>query len=361
MNNVIKTYSFKIRHSKKYTAWIESTLGATRFIYNLAKETKEESYKKGLKLSAFDLSNQFTQCKKEKGFEWLKNIPSQTSQGIIERMDNSFMRFFKGAGYPKWASKRKWKSIPFKEIKQIHNNFFKLPKLGIVKVFNPKLIKGKLKTAQIVKECDGYYLKIQVEVEKIQFKKDHKDLGIDRGLTQFIVTSDSEFIENPRINIREEKKLRVLNRKLSRAKKDSKGRLKIINQLQKLYLKRKRQRLDFLHKLTTKLGNKYSIIYLENLKVGKMIQDKNYSKGISDVGWYKFEELLGYKTKVIKINPSYTSQECSKCNYIHRGNRLTQSEFNCIKCGHKENADLNASKIILTRGRAVLYNININH
>lgn len=358
---MIRTYSFKIRHSEKHAQWIESILGATRFIYNLAKETKEESYKKGVKLSAYDIQKQFTDCKTVKGFEWLKYVPSQTSQGIIERMDNAFKSFFKGAGYPKWASKKKWKSIPFKSIKQISHNTFKLPKLGEVKIFNPKVIEGKLKTAEIIKECDGYYLQVQFETEINHKEKPYKDLGVDRGLVYLAVTSDGEFIENPKINEKTEKKLRLLNRKLSRAKKGSKNRLKIVKQLQKLYLKRKRQRLDFLHKLTTQLGYSYEVIFLEDLKASKTTQDKNFSKGISDVGWYKFEELLSYKTFVHKINPAYTSQECSNCGYINKENRKSQSQFNCLKCNYKENADLNASKVILKRGRADLYNVKVEH
>jgi len=358
---MIRTYSFKIRHSEKHAQWIESTLGATRFIYNLAKETKEEAYKKGVKLSGYDLSNQFTQCKKEQGFEWLKDVPAQTSQGIIERMDNAFKSFFKGAGYPKWASKKKWKSIPFKDVKQVSHNTFKLPKIGEIKVFNPKTIKGKLKTAKIIKECDGYYLQVQFETEVQHTEKPHKDLGIDRGLVYLAVTSDGEYIYNPKINEKAEKQLRILNRKLSRTKKGSKNREKIVKQLQKIYLKSKRQRLDFLHKLTTKLGNSYEIIFLEDLKTSKMVKDKKFSKCISDVGWYKFEELLNYKTFVHKVNPVYTSQECSNCGHTHKDNRPSQSKFNCMSCGHEENADSNASKVILKRGRADLYNAKVSH
>lgn len=358
---MIKTYTFKIRHSEKHSQWIESALGATRFIYNLAKETREEAYKKGVKLSAFDLQKQFTEAKKEQGFEWLKDMPSQTSQAIIERMDNSFKKFFKGAGYPKWASKKKWKSIPFKGVKQVSYNTFQLPKLGKIKVFNPKTIQGELKTAQIVKEADGYYLKVQFEFELELKIKPKKDLGIDRGLVYFITTSDSEFIKNPKINEKTEKELRILNRKLSRTKKGSNNRIKIIKKLHKLHLKRSRQRLDFLHKLTTKLGNEYEIIYLEDLSVSKMVQDKKFSKDISDVAWSKFEELLKYKTQVFKINPAYTSQECSSCGHVHKDNRKSQSEFKCTNCNHEENADLNASKVILKRGRADLSNAKVYH
>ncbi|EJF06793.1 transposase [Thiovulum sp. ES] len=54
-----------------------------------------------------------------------------------------------------------------------------------------------------------------------------------------------------------------------------------------------------------------------------------------------------------KVNPKFTSQKCSKCGYIDKENRKTQSEFKCLKCGHSENADLNASKNILAVGSTV--------
>lgn len=358
---MIRTYSFKIRHSEKHAQWIESVLSKTRYIYNLSKETKEEAYKKGLQLSAYALSNQFTQCKKVEGFEWLRQVPSEVAQGTMERMDDAFKRFFKGAGYPKWASKKKWKSIPFKTVKQKSNNTFKIPNLGKVKVFNPKTINGKIKTAKIIKECDGYYLKLQVEKEVSIDKKDYKDLGIDRGLVYLAVTSDGEYIDNPKINEKTEKQLRILNRKLSRAKKGSKNREKIVKQLQKLHLKRSRQRIDFMHKLTSRLGNMYKTVFLEDIKSDKMIKDKKFSKAIHDVSWHQFEKLLSYKTFVYKVNPAYTSQECSNCGHIHKDNRLSQSKFKCTSCGHEENADSNASKVILKRGRADLYNAKVSH
>lgn len=357
---MIKTFCFKIRHEEKYVSWIESNLGITRYVYNLAKETKEVNYKKGVKLSNYNLQKQLTECKNTEGFEWLKDCPSQTLQAILDRLDRSYKSFFKGAGYPKWASKKKWKSIPFKSVKQIHNGFIKLPKIGVVKVFNPKTIKGDLKTAQIVREADGYYIKIQAEVDdKIYNGKGV--CAIDRGIKYFAVTSDGEYIENPKINSKTEKKLRILNRKLSRAKKGSKNREQVIKQIQKLYLKRRRQRTDFIHKLTTNIANEYDTIILEDLKTSNMVKNKKLSANISDMGWYQFEELLSYKTKIVKINPAYTSQTCSKCGSVDSKSRVSQSIFKCTSCGFEMNADENACQEILKRGRADLDNAKVSH
>ena len=57
---------------------------------------------------------------------------------------------------------------------------------------------------------------------------------------------------------------------------------------------------------------------------------------------------------VIAIPPQYTSQRCSCCGYVSRNNRQTQAKFECVECGHSENADINAARNILAAGHAVL-------
>ena len=49
------------------------------------------------------------------------------------------------------------------------------------------------------------------------------------------------------------------------------------------------------------------------------------------------------------VLPYNTSRECSECGHIEKGNRLSQESFVCLKCGHSDNADSNASKVILKR------------
>jgi len=60
---------------------------------------------------------------------------------------------------------------------------------------------------------------------------------------------------------------------------------------------------------------------------------------------------LAEQSKVmILVPPRHTSQEYSECGHIHKDNRPTQALFYCVKCGHTENADDNAAKVIKTRG-----------
>ncbi len=60
------------------------------------------------------------------------------------------------------------------------------------------------------------------------------------------------------------------------------------------------------------------------------------------------------------LNPAYTSQTCSKCGHIDSQNRKTQSHFECVKCNHKENADLQAAKNILELGHQLM-EVNVEH
>jgi len=81
------------------------------------------------------------------------------------------------------------------------------------------------------------------------------------------------------------------------------------------------------------------------------------NRSILDASWAEFRRQLEYKTaavggRLVAINPAFTSQRCSECRYVDKGNRRTQSAFICLACGHAEHADVNAAKNILAAGHA---------
>ncbi len=343
---MIKTYTYKVKPNKVLEDRFNQWLGITRFVYNCSKDLKEQVYKKGSQISAYGMSNQLTIAKSE--FTWIREVSSETLQATMEKLDKSFTKFFKGAGYPKWASKKKWKSIPFKTIKPTHNGF-KLPKFGNVKVFNFKVPKGEIRTAVLIKEADGIYLKITVK-EETQIRENQSVCAIDMGITNFLTTSDGEFVENPKHLSKYLKELRIENRKLARMKVGGSNFKKQLNRLQRVYQKVSRVRKDFLHKESRKLANQYGTVIREDLNIMKMTKGSHLAQHILDCAWGTFFELLEYKTNVIKVNPAHTSQKCSKCGHTCKENRKTQSLFECVKCNYTENADLQATFNILELG-----------
>jgi len=80
--------------------------------------------------------------------------------------------------------------------------------------------------------------------------KTEEAIGLDVGLTSFVVDSEGNEIENPRIGDHATDKLAKLQRKLARAAKGSNNRKIIKDKIAKLHKRINCQRDDFLHKLS---------------------------------------------------------------------------------------------------------------
>lgn len=354
------TYEFKIKTNNRLKDAVENHLGCTRLVYNLALEVREDAYKKGVSLSKFDLIKQLPELKQE--FKWLKNVHSQTLQGVIERLQRGYDKFFrdlkqgKKTSKPKWARKKEWNSVEWKKaaVKYEGGSEINISKIGKVRFFKSRDIKGNIKLARIIKRVDGYYLQVVTDNEYTRCEN-QAVCGIDLGITHFVVTSDGEYFENARTLRKYLKELRIENRSLSRKKKFSRNFYKQVERLKRLHLKISRIRKDYLHKTSTKLAQEYSTIVCEDLNIQEMIKERRYSREISDVAWGRFLEMLEYKTNLIRVDPKYTSQECNRCGHTCKENRPTQEKFNCVKCGHTGNADQEASLTILKRGQTLLH------
>ena len=90
---------------------------------------------------------------------------------------------------------------------------------------------------------------------------------------------------------------------------------------------------------------------------GKMVKQKSgRNRTILNASFYQFVSMIQYKTTMlndklfVKVNPQYTSQECSNCGNIDKNNRPKQDKFKCTACGFETNPDIQASKTILKRG-----------
>jgi len=333
---IIKTYKYKLKLSKQQSDIIDSWVGACRFVYNLALETKINAYKSGVSLSKYDLMKQLPDLKY---VHWIKEVPSQSLQNVIERLDKSYQSFFKGGGFPKWAKRGDYKSILLKKVNKTENGFC-LPKRGNVTIFKDRIPNGELKTATVIKEHDAYFICVTFECQSKNLYpvSENQAVGIDMGISYFSVDSNGCFVENPRHTIKYEKRLRVKNRSLARKKKGSAGFVQTKKELNKLHHKIANVRKDFLHKVSFRYVKENSLIVCEDLKVKNMIKFGNLSKHISDVSWSNFFSMLNYKSmfyekEFFQINPKYTSQKCNSCGHIEKENRLTQSKFECVSCG----------------------------
>lgn len=346
------TYKRKLILNKAQQERIDSWIGCCRLIYNMGIEIRKECWKNHqTTIHKFEL---IKQLKDLKDIDWVADVPSRTLSHAIDRMDNAYQKFFKGEGYPKWAKKKKYKSIEFDQSAsnalRIENNRIRLHKIGFLKMVKDSEIKGEIKTAIIVREVTGYFVCITTDaVKSIQCQDENQILGIDMGVTNFCVDSNGVFISNPKHFEQYEKQLRIENRSLARKKKGSNSWKRQVHKLALLHHKIANVRKDFLHKESTKIAKANHTVILEDLNISNMVKN-NLSKHILDAGWGLFRKMLTYKTNVVAINPKFTSQTCNDCGVKDAKSRISQSKFVCTSCGTESNADANAAKNILGKG-----------
>lgn len=194
------------------------------------------------------------------------------------------------------------------------------------------------------------YLNVVVDVEEPKFESNDKVVGIDLGVNRPAVTSENQFLGSKQWK-------NVENRaEYLRSKLQSKGTKSARRHLKNLGRKVNRFRKDCDHVLSKQIIESVesgSTIVLEDLTDirTRVKARKKQRKRIHSWSFHRLKEFLVYKgllkgVKVEFVDPRYTSQKCSRCGYIDKRNRKTQSDFVCRDCGFKHNADLNAAKNI---------------
>lgn len=367
------TYKRKLILTKAQISRVNSWIGACRVVYNMGLEIRISAYKnKQQSVSCYDLQKQLPTIK---DIDWIKDVPSQSLQNAIERLESAYKKFFAGGGFPRYSSKKDYNSILMKSV-EVDGNFATLPKLGKVKMFKDAAMLGTPKTATIIKEPTGYFICVTTDTNKdIQNNDESQVVGLDVGVSFFCVNSDGEFVQNPKHFRKYERNLRIAAKSLSRKKKRSNRWKKQVMQNARLHHKVSNTRKDFLHKESTKIAKQFHTVIVEDLKINNMTKKakpkkdesgkyvKNnaaaksgLNKSILDCGWGMFRKMLEYKTNVIRVNPKYTSQTCNECGTKGAKSRVSQSKFKCSYCGHETNADENAAKNIKQVGEGIALN-----
>ena len=370
---MLKAIKIRLYPTSAQASMFDQHFGSCRFIYNAALEYKQILFKDhGIKTSKFDLVKQITDVKKDESFIWLNECKAEVLQNTMDSLDLAFKGFFKGGGFPKFKSKHKSNSsFTSKQTFKILENTDKLVFFGHkVKFKCSQRDSFDLRNLNIKRitysknKLNQYFASVLVEFSPEQFPVSANSVGIDLGLKHFLITSDGEFIDNPRFFRKSEKKLRKVQRVHSRRVKGSSNREKSRVKVNKVHTKITNQRKHFLHQISNHLISENQTVKIENLNVAGMIQNRKLSKSIQDVSWSKFTGMLEYKAKwhnrtVEKIDRFYpSSKTCSNCGNKKKDLQLKDRTYACIGCGNSMDRDLNAAKNILNFNRDESARIN---
>ena len=358
-----KNFKIKIYPNLAQQIQINKIFGCVRYVYNFMLNLKQKLYSfYKINITYNHMSKILTELKKQK--PWLCEADAVSLQQCLKDLDNSYQRFFNGiSGYPNFKSRQGKNSYRTNgktiEVDQ-DNKMIKIPKVGWIKFRDKSNFDGltKINNITISKSSSGkYFASISAEVDIKAFAKTKKSCGIDLGLKDFCILNDGTKFENPRFLEHNEKRLRLLQKSLSRKVYCSKNYEKARIKLAKFHEYIANCRKDYLHKISIQLVREYDIICTETLQVKEMLMKKDNSKNISDVSWYEFIRQLEYKClwydKILsKIDTYYpSSQLCSNCGYKNPALKDTKiREYDCPECGIHHDRDINAAVNILNEG-----------
>jgi len=361
---LIRTYKYKLYKSKKLKH-LHNTIDISGIIYNHCIALHKRYYRiYGKYLNKFQLQKHITKLKKQDKHSFWKQVPSQSIQNIPERIDNAYKRFFnyvKGntkqkAGPPSFKTVKKYKSFTLKGTQgyKIKDNILIFKKHNY-KFSKSREIEGTIKTVTIKRDNLGdFYIYIVVGIEETKSNiTTGKSVGIDFGMKTFLTLSDKTEVDSPLFHLKYLKKLKKLNRSLSRKKKGSNNKNRAKLKLAKLHKKIANSREDYFHKLTTKLASNYDNIFIEDLNIKAM--QKLWGRKISDLAFSKFVNILEYKTNVVKVDRFYpSSKTCSNCGFILEKLDLQTREWDCPSCRTHHQRDINAAINIKRVGASTL-------
>lgn len=355
----MKAYKYKLRTNKQFVENAEKTLDVCRELYNASIQERRDAWKMNrVSLNYYSQCVQLPAIKKDR--DDLNEVYSQVLQDVLRRSDKAFDGFFRRCktgekpGYPRFKGKDRYDSFTYPQSGfRLEGDKLHLSKIGSVRIRLSRSIEGTIKTCQIKRERDGWYVIFTVEPNQSKYlPKTGKTVGIDVGLEKFAVLSTGEHIDNPRFFRKSEDELAKAQQKLATKKKGSGKRRAAKKIVSKVYRKVANRRKDFAHKEVNNLLKNYDGIGLEKLNV-KGLHQSNLAKSVSDVGWTIFTSILQYKAEeagrtVVFVDPKYTSQDCSCCGH-RKKLALSDRVYHCDNCGLEIDRDHNAAKNILVR------------
>ena len=375
---MLRSVKIRLYPNKEQATMINKLLGCYRFVYNQCLNRKIESYKNEGKSE-----NLATLCRflhhellKDDNFIRLRGQNTKVLAQAVRDMLTAYKNFFeRHTGFPKFKSKHDNKqSCRFVRGAISKRNDYTTYHLSLANIKNVKF-RCNEKYAQYLQKhhenirhatltrlpCGEYYLSILVDGDLThKVKETDAAVGIDLGIKDFVITSDGEVFDNLNFKKNETKKIKRLQRQLSKKQKGSNNRNKARIRLAKVYKKINDRKQYYLHKLSNSLIDESQVICMENLNVEGMIKNHNLAESICEMNFGEFRRMLEYKAnwynrKIVFVDRFYpSSKTCHNCGYVNKELKLSDRQWICPQCGELIERDYNAALNILDEGLRII-------
>jgi putative transposase len=357
---MILAHKIELKANNKQRTYFAKACGVARFSYNWALEQWKKQYQAHKenpdlpKPTQYSLSKQLNVIKRIE-FPWMLEVTKNAPQKAITQLGEAFKRFFKGeANYPKFKKKGIHDSFSITNDQFALSNTLnriRIPRLGWVRLQESLRFNGKILSATISRQANKWFISIAVQIDDYSHLRKAENqgvVGVDLGILSLATLSNGEVITGSKPLKTLISRLKKLSKSLSRKQQGSSNWYKAKAKLATLHARISNIRKDTLHKLTSNLTRRFSIIGIEDLNVKGMLSNGKLARSIADMGFYEFKRQLQYKAQmrgnlIVIADKWYpSSKTCSACGGIKQDLTLKDRIFKC-ECGHVQNRDLNAA------------------
>jgi len=376
------TYEFKLKPTEKQVAIFEDWLEQCRRVYNYAlAERKHWFGSRNCQINACSIRSEFiipaetkrptyaSQCNAltvyRKSSAALQQVQSQVLQQTLKRLERAFVSMWEQShGFPRFKKAGNMRSFVFPQlgVNSVQNQAVKLPKIGLVKFHQSRSIPdgATIKQARIVCKTSGWYvmLTLQWNVSVPSAMPHGEGLGIDVGLTNFMATSNGLLIKRQRFFIDAQRKLKLLQQRVTRKKLGSNNWKKAQKKVARLYEYIANSRKDWHWKLAHQICENAGMIFVEDLNLIGLSRAM-LGKHCLDAGWGQFFTILEqvcfkHGAYFQKVSAHKTSQFCPNCGVETGKKELSERVHSCSSCGYTTDRDIAAAQVVLIRGLAAV-------
>ena len=375
-------YEFKLKPTSAQVAQFEDWLELNRRVYNYALAERKDWFKsRSCQINACSILSEYiipadakrptfaSQCQAltvhRQTNSNLQTVQSQVLQQTLRRLEKAFVSMWEqNHGFPRFKKTGQMRSFVFPQLGKnpLQSGRIKLPMIGWVRFRQSRLIpdEAKSKQACVVRRASGWYvmLTLQWNVDVPQVMPHDDAIGIDVGIKHFVAVSNGRLFPNPRLFKKLERKLKLLQQRVSKKLSGSNNRKKAQYKVSRLHEKIKNVRKQYHWELAHNLCDWAGMVFAEELNL-KALAKGMLAKHCLDAGWGQFLQILEQcclKRGVYfqKVDSKETSQICPNCLTETGKKTLAERKHYCNHCGYTTDRDVAAAQIVLVRGLAAV-------
>jgi putative transposase len=364
MSTIQRAYKTELDLNNEQITACKRHAGAARWAYNWGLARKQEAYHAtGKSPTAMELHRELNALK-QPTIPWMYEVSKCAPQEALRNLDSAFAHFFRRVqlrrqgklrgkvGYPQRKTRKQGLgSFRLTGSIVVFPDAIQLPRLGRLRLKERGYLPttAKILSATVSEQAGHWYVSVLVEQEQAVAVNTGPVVGVDLGVKTLATLSDGTTEPNPRHLRSALKKLKRLQRTVSRRQKGSRNRRKAVRRLATLHRRTAHQRTNMLHQLTSRLAKTKSVVVIEDLNVAGMLKNHHLAQAIGDVGWGEFRRQLSYKAAwygcqvLVASRWEPSSKTCSGCGWVDEDLTLADRVFRCEQCGLLLDRDLNAA------------------